>query len=192
MRSSFCIAILLWLGLGWYTPLVVASADKSSVWVFLLLGSEAVRTFKSHPYFKYVSSGMVDNCPLISLALGRSRFPLGRRLYSRAYSCRSSCHIRVSWATSVLSPSVTCVSPPALTIYIPTDHPVGLGYLKVFVPPEKVLRWGEGKLNLLGRLPHYVSVDQKTFGRYGVLPTANAGDRGTPMDYLGTTQRLGP
>ncbi|KAL4892665.1 Gaa1-like protein [Aspergillus ambiguus] len=44
---------------------------------------------------------------------------------------------------------------------------LGLGYLKVFVPPEKILRWIEGKLNLLGRLPHYVSVDQKTYGRYG-------------------------
>jgi hypothetical protein len=71
---------------------------------------------------------------------------------------------------------------------------VGLGYLKVFVPPEKVLRWIEGKLNLLGRLPHYVSVDQKTYGRYGVLPTTNpAGANGnqTPMSYLGSTQRLG-
>jgi hypothetical protein len=72
---------------------------------------------------------------------------------------------------------------------------LGLGYLKVFVPPEKILRWIEGKLNLLGRLPHYVSVDQKTYGRYGVLPTATAavgGERPTPLSYLGTNQRLGP
>lgn len=71
---------------------------------------------------------------------------------------------------------------------------VGLGYLKIFVPPEKVLRWIESKLNLLGRLPHYVSVDQKTYGRYGVLPATNAaGASGnqTPMSYLGSTQRLG-
>lgn len=73
-------------------------------------------------------------------------------------------------------------------------YPVGLGYLKVFVPPEKVLRWIEGKLNLLGRLPHYVSVDQKTYGRYGVLPSSNAaGANGNqvPMSFLGTNQRLG-
>lgn len=72
---------------------------------------------------------------------------------------------------------------------------VGLGYLKVFVPPEKILRWIEGKLNLLGRLPHYVSVDQKTYGRYGVLPSSTAaagGERSTPLSYLGTNQRLGP
>lgn len=70
---------------------------------------------------------------------------------------------------------------------------VGLGYLKVFVPPEKVLRWIEGKLNLLGRLPHYVSVDQKTYGRYGVLPTANTAGNGnaTPLTYLVSNQRLG-
>ncbi|PQE14355.1 Rhomboid 2 protein [Rutstroemia sp. NJR-2017a BBW] len=49
----------------------------------------------------------------------------------------------------------------------------GLGYLKFLAPPEKILRWIEGKMNLLGRLPHYVSVDQKTYGRYGVLPTSN-------------------
>ncbi|KAL8943280.1 MAG: hypothetical protein Q9216_001191 [Gyalolechia sp. 2 TL-2023] len=66
---------------------------------------------------------------------------------------------------------------------------VGVGYacyLKILAPPEKVLRWIEGKLNLLGRLPHYVSIDQKTYGRYGVLPTAsnpslsNTGEGATP------------
>ncbi|KAL8717003.1 MAG: hypothetical protein Q9225_005720 [Loekoesia sp. 1 TL-2023] len=39
----------------------------------------------------------------------------------------------------------------------------GSGYLKILAPPERVLRWIEGKLNLLGRLPHYVSIDQKTY-----------------------------
>lgn len=71
---------------------------------------------------------------------------------------------------------------------------VGLGYLKFLVPPEKILRWIEGKLNLLGRLPHYISVDQKTFGRYGVLPSSNNaanGNNGTPLSFLGTNQRLG-
>lgn len=65
----------------------------------------------------------------------------------------------------------------------------------MFVPPEKILRWIEGKLNLLGRLPHYISVDQKTYGRYGVLPTSNssadANGNGTPMSFMGSTQRLG-
>ena len=70
----------------------------------------------------------------------------------------------------------------------------GLGYLKILAPPEKVLRWIEGKLNLLGRLPHYVSMDQKIYGRYGVLPTANAPnvDGTGEGSYIGSTERLGP
>ena len=74
----------------------------------------------------------------------------------------------------------------------------GLGYLKILAPPEKVLRWIEGRLNLLGRLPHYVSMDQKTYGRYGVLPSTNppppstSNDESVPMSYLGSSQRLGP
>jgi hypothetical protein len=52
-------------------------------------------------------------------------------------------------------------------------------------------------MNLLGRLPHYVSVDQKTYGRFGVLPTVNptlagTADSGVAMSYAGSTQRLGP
>lgn len=81
----------------------------------------------------------------------------------------------------------------------------GLGYIRFLVPPDKVLIWIEGKLNLLGRLPHYVSVDQKTYGRYGVLPStsnssatrgAGGGGRSPPngvaLGPIGSTQRLGP
>ncbi|KAH8661414.1 hypothetical protein BGZ60DRAFT_413131 [Tricladium varicosporioides] len=73
----------------------------------------------------------------------------------------------------------------------------GLGYLKFLAPPEWILRWIEGKLNLLGRLPHYVSVDQKTYGRFGVLPTTNVSnvslpaDGGIGMGMVGSSQRLG-
>lgn len=70
----------------------------------------------------------------------------------------------------------------------------GLGYLKILAPPEKVLRWIEGKLNFLGRLPHYVSMDQKIYGRHGMLPTANAPnvDGTREGSYIGSTERLGP
>lgn len=77
-------------------------------------------------------------------------------------------------------------------LILPTD---GLGYLKILAPPEKILRWIEGKLNLLGRLPHYVSIDQKTYGRYGVLPTAagpsmpGAGEGSVPMTFLGASSQ---
>ena len=74
----------------------------------------------------------------------------------------------------------------------------GLGWLRFLAPSEWILRWIEGKLNLLGRIPHYVSVDQKTYGRYGVLPTTaggpqrvgtNMGD-GVPLGPVGSP-RLG-
>jgi len=76
----------------------------------------------------------------------------------------------------------------------------GFGYIRFLAPPEKALRWIEGKLNLLGRLPHYVSVDQKTYGRYGVLPTTSdgPGQHNVPigLGWIGTGggsgQRLGP
>ena len=74
----------------------------------------------------------------------------------------------------------------------------GLGYLRFLAPPERILRWIEGKLNLLVRVPHYVSVDQKIYGRYGVLPTPNSAppfnDQGGPARFTGTGangQRLG-
>jgi hypothetical protein len=74
---------------------------------------------------------------------------------------------------------------------------VGLGYLKFLAPPERILRWIEGKMNLLGRLPHYVSVDQKTYGRFGVLPSVTSTvtvlpESNMPMSYVGSTQGLGP
>lgn len=60
-----------------------------------------------------------------------------------------------------------------------------LGYLRLLVPPEKVLRWVEGKLNLLGRLPKYISVDQKTYGRYGVLDPKGPSDASTtPLSFM--------
>ncbi|KAL2865528.1 GPI-anchor transamidase subunit GAA1 [Aspergillus lucknowensis] len=131
----------------------------ASVWAFLLLGSESIRTFKSNPYF----------------ILGKYKIPTWT---SPLFACV------LVWIL-VANTSFLGHLCSVLIGYL-----LGLGYLKVFVPPEKILRWIEGKLNLLGRLPHYVSVDQKTYGRYGVLPTAGApaGERGTPMSFLGDDQ----
>jgi len=67
----------------------------------------------------------------------------------------------------------------------------GLGYLKWLSPPEKALRWIETKFNLLAWLPHYVSVDQKTFGRFGVLPISHAPASTPPIALVGAGQRLG-
>jgi hypothetical protein len=54
----------------------------------------------------------------------------------------------------------------------------GMGYLWFLAPPESGLRWVETRLNLLARLPHYVSVDKSTYGRFGVLPSTAAGTPG--------------
>lgn len=69
---------------------------------------------------------------------------------------------------------------------VAVGYAYGLGYLKFLVPPEKLLRYVEEKLDLLSRLPHFVSIDQKTYGRYGILPMLNV-----PAP-AGGGQRLGP
>jgi len=137
----------------------------ASIWVFTLIAMEAVKTYKSNPYFM----------------LGTTQIP--------------------TWITpfvmvlfvSFLIPNTSFLGHVCGLLF---GYGWGLGYLKFLAPPDWALRWIEGKLNLLGRLPHYVSVDQKTYGRYGVLPTTNptlapAGE-GIALGYMGSTQRLGP
>jgi GPI-anchor transamidase subunit GAA1 len=71
----------------------------------------------------------------------------------------------------------------------------GAGWLKFLIPPEKILRWVEEKGHLLQRVPHYVSVDQKTFGRYGVLPTSAPAPNGhghIEMGVLNAPRRTEP
>ncbi|KAM3537073.1 hypothetical protein ARSEF1564_010005 [Beauveria bassiana] len=68
----------------------------------------------------------------------------------------------------------------------------GLGYVKYIAPPEWALRWLESKLDLLAILPHFVSVDQKTYGRFGVLPSINRMGGSPATELVGSTQRLGP
>ncbi|KAL9631521.1 MAG: hypothetical protein Q9164_005845 [Protoblastenia rupestris] len=139
----------------------------ASVWVFVILGVEAIKAFRANPYF----------------AIGTNRIP--------------------TWSTPlVLLVFVAALVPNTSFLghlcSVGVGYGYGLGYLKFLAPPEKILRWIEGKLNLLGRLPHYVSMDQKTYGRYGVLPTSNAppasgaADGPVPMTYLASSQRLGP
>ncbi|KAL2072333.1 hypothetical protein VTL71DRAFT_11676 [Oculimacula yallundae] len=136
----------------------------ASIWVFTLVAMEAVKTYKSNPYFM----------------LGTTQIP--------------------TWITpfvmvlfvSVLVPNTSFLGHVCGLAF---GYGWGLGYLKFLAPPEWALRWIEGKLNLLGRLPHYVSVDQKTYGRFGVLPTTNpamssGGD--VAMGYVASSQRLGP
>ncbi|KFZ22657.1 hypothetical protein V502_02859 [Pseudogymnoascus sp. VKM F-4520 (FW-2644)] len=134
----------------------------ASLWVFLLLGMEAIKTYRTNPHFK----------------VGTVQVP--------------------TWTTPLvlavfISVLVKNTSFLGHLCGLAVGYLFGLGYLKFLAPPEKILRWVEGKMNLLGRLPHYVSVDQKTYGRFGVLPVSTPDpESGIQMSYLGSTQRLGP
>ncbi|KAK1490473.1 rhomboid family protein [Colletotrichum cuscutae] len=136
--------------------------SQCSVWVFLLLGIEAIRTYKTNPHLTIATYSIPTwTTPLILILVVTALVP-GTSLLGHL------CGVLVGYL-------------------------FGLGYLKFLSPPEKALRWIESKLNLLGRLPHYVSVDQKTYGRFGVLPTnTHAGGGSAPIALVGTTQRLGP
>ncbi|KIX00970.1 uncharacterized protein Z518_10036 [Rhinocladiella mackenziei CBS 650.93] len=126
----------------------------ASIWVFLLLSAEAVKTYKENPYIE-ISGQKIPTWiwPLAILVV-----------------------------TSVLIPNTSFLGHLSGSV---TGYLWGLGYIRFLAPPEKALRWIEGKLNLLGRLPHYVSVDQKTYGRYGVLPTSSTSGQGEHMNPIG-------
>lgn len=135
----------------------------ASIWIFLLLGMEAIRTYKTNPYL-VIGTHHVPTflTPLFMVLVVYALVPLDTSLLGHL------CGLGVGYLC-------------------------GLGYLRFLAPPEKVLRWIEGRLNLLGRLPHYVSVDQKTYGRFGVLPTTNTSSAGTPpIGLVPVSQRLGP
>ncbi|KAK3207289.1 hypothetical protein GRF29_103g420000 [Pseudopithomyces chartarum] len=136
----------------------------SSVWVFLLLASEAMKTHKANPNFSIGPYKIPTwSTPLILVLMTSFLIPNVSLL---GHLCGAA--IGYVWAT---------------------------GYIKFLVPHEKILRWVENKLNLLGRLPHYVSVDQKTYGRYGVLPTAvplGSVAREPRSPAIDGGQRLGP
>lgn len=139
----------------------------ASVWVFLLLAVEAMRTYRTNPYFTIATVNIPTwTTPLIIAAVASALIP----------------------STSLLGHLAG----------LAVGYVCGLGYMKWLSPPEKALRWVEGRLNLLQRLPRYVSVDAKTYGRFGVLPGAAVGgggaggSLGVELGVVGSSQRLGP
>ncbi|EGX96539.1 Peptidase S54, rhomboid [Cordyceps militaris CM01] len=133
----------------------------ASIWVFLLLGMEAIRTYRSNPH----------------LIIGTHHIP--------------------TWTTPLLLAFVVAALVPSSSLLghicgLGVGYIAGLGYVKYIAPPEWVLRWLEVKLNLLATLPHYVSVDQKTYGRFGVLPSTTRMGGSPATELVGSTQRLGP
>ncbi|KAH8179532.1 rhomboid family protein [Sarocladium implicatum] len=133
----------------------------ASIWVFVLLGIEAIRTYRTNPY----------------LVIATHQIP--------------------TWTTPLALILVVAALVPGTSLLghlcgVGMGYFCGLGYLKYLAPPEWALRFIEGKLNLLAILPHYVSVDQKTYGRFGVLPSTNRTGGSAPTELVGSTQRLGP
>lgn len=149
------------------------AAVGASVWVFLLLCNEAMKTYRVNPHFTI----MEYNIPTWTTPLA------------------------LIFVINFIIPHTSLLGHlcGALVGYL-----WGLGYIRFLAPHDKILRFIEGKLNLLGRLPHYVSVDQKTYGRYGVLPSTASDTRvgpgrgtlgatnGVATGPTGSTQRLGP
>ncbi|RDA90921.1 hypothetical protein CP533_5349 [Ophiocordyceps camponoti-saundersi (nom. inval.)] len=155
----------------------------ASVWVFLLLGVEAIRTYRTDPH----------------LIIGGYHFPtwitpllmifVVAVLIPNTSLLGHLCGALVGYICEMKAAS-PCVS-SGLTADYQLCCQVGLGYLKFLAPPEKALRWIEARLNLLAVLPHYVSVDQKTYGRFGILPSSNRSGSAV-TEIVGGTQRVGP
>jgi glycosylphosphatidylinositol transamidase len=164
----------------------------ASVWVFVLLGSEAIATWRVNPWFEFPGGARVPTWvgPLAG-AVAASVLLSGVSLLGHL------CAAAVGYLCMFFHTFYSFNNPLILW----TD---GLGYLRLLEPPGTILRWIESKLNLLGRLPHYVSMDQMTYGRYGVLPSSTpatpvvgtsaastGGDSGIPLSFVGPGQRLG-
>lgn len=150
--------------------------NSDSVWVFLLLSAEVMKQHKTNPNFRYVWLQCQPYFRLTFNSIGPYKIP--------------------TWTTPLILVLVTSILVPNVS-FIGHLCGAGIGYLwasgyiKFLVPHEKILRWVETKANLLGRLPHYVSVDQKTYGRYGVLPTTSVPMGGIPRSP-DPGARLGP
>lgn len=135
----------------------------ASLWVFVLLAMESIRTYKANPHF----------------VIGTVHIP--------------------TWTTPLIMCLVVAALVPRTSLLghlcgVGIGYVAGFGYVKFLAPPEWALRWIEKRLNLLKILPHYVSIDKTTYGRFGVLPTTNRpGPSGSAAtELVGTTQRLGP
>ncbi|GAB0131853.1 Putative rhomboid protease [Epichloe bromicola] len=137
------------------------SVMGASMWVFLLLGMEGIRTYRSNPH----------------IIIGTYHIP--------------------TWTTPLFMIFVVAALIPNTSLLghlcgVAVGYICGLGYLKFVAPPEWALRWIETRLNLLSVLPHYVSIDQKTYGRFGVLPSTTRMGNSAASDLVGSTQRHGP
>jgi hypothetical protein len=145
------------------------------MWVFLLLGMEAIRTYKSNPYLVIGTYHLPTwTTPLLMIVVVAALVPNTSLLGHLCGVAVGYVGMVTEFAHSPLFSSLT------RCLFI-----AGLGYVKLLAPPEWALRWIESRLNLLAILPHYISVDQKTYGRFGVLPTTNRPVASAPVELVG-------
>jgi GPI-anchor transamidase subunit GAA1 len=120
----------------------------ASMWVFLLLSSTVYRTSRT--------------TPRISIPLTGQTFPT------------AAIPLVLILLASFLIPHTSLIGHCCGAVI---GYAWGGGFITFLAPPEKLLLWIEGKLDLRTRLPGcYVSVEKLTYGRYGlgVLPTNTA------------------
>ncbi|KAK3906247.1 rhomboid protein 2 [Staphylotrichum tortipilum] len=134
------IPALIYVGIERFLLRANTAIMGASIWGFLLLGVEAIRHSRSTPY-------LVIN--------GQQTIP--------------------TWAVPIALLLVVAVLMPGSSALghlcgLGVGYAFGLGYIKFLAPPERVLRWIEGKLKLRTWLPYYVSVDQKVYGRPIMMP----------------------
>ncbi|KAK3301515.1 uncharacterized protein B0H64DRAFT_383836 [Chaetomium fimeti] len=133
----------------------------SSIWGFLLYGAEAIRANKTAPYL---------------VIRGQPTIP--------------------TWTAPIAVLLVAILVTPGSSALghacgLGVGYVFGLGYLKFLVPPDKVMRFIETRLKLRSWSSYYVSVDQKTYGREGVIPLTTLVPVVGP-GLTGSNQRLGP
>jgi hypothetical protein len=145
----------------WKNHCVLTDGRVYSIWGFLLYAAEAIRANATVPYFIIWGQPTIPTWTV----------PIAALLLA----------ILVTPGSSALGHACGLV----------VGYLFGLGYLKFLVPPEVVLRFIETKLRLRSWSSFYVSVDQKTYGRDGVIPLTNVVPTVAP-GVTGSNQRLGP
>ncbi|KAL2268126.1 hypothetical protein VTJ83DRAFT_2972 [Remersonia thermophila] len=150
---------VLYVGLERYILHLNTWIVGASVWGFLIFGIEALQRNRSTPHL---------------VVYGQRTIP--------------------TWATPLAMVVVVAFLMPGSSALghlcgVVVGYVFGMGYLNRLVPPDKVCRWIETKLQLKARVPYYVSIDQKTFGRGGVLPGTNTA---VPLSNLGAAPPASP
>lgn len=147
-----------------------------SVWIFLLVGLETAQNRKVNPHL-VLGPYRVPTWALLLLVIVCTE-----ALIPSTSLTGHMCGVAVGYVCmSCYARPLTEASDKRVEFMLLTGSTGGLGLLKWLCPPEKVLRWIESKLSLRRRLPNYASVDQKAYGRFGVLPTNGVPDGGIEL-----------